>query len=249
LGNWNKAEAASPPGEASGIADAQVANTTMREIGYPDDRPVYFSCDFDATPDDQLAIDEYLRGAAIAIGQPQVGIYGGYWPVSRALTNGTATWAWQTGAWSGGKVDSRIHIYQRIGTVTVGGVECDVNEAQQNDFGQHPQPHIRWSEPMIMNYLISGQNNLRLGCPIGSASVITARAWISATINGPKSGAHIDVWFQNDTTGISEAHWDLDFTDGCSDRRWAEVPDGTTQINIDHNLPGDGTICLETLPK
>lgn len=169
--------------------------------------------------------------------------------MSRALNKGTATWAWQTGAWSGGNVDPRIHIYQRIGGVIVGGVECDVNEARQPDFGQHPSSHLRRSEAMIMNYPIEGRSNLRLGCPVGSASTITARAWISATINGPEGDAHLDLWFQSDTGGISDVHWDLNFTDGRSDRCVTEVPDGTTQINIAYNLPGAGTICLETIAK
>jgi hypothetical protein len=247
--NWETTADRMRAGRAAGIADAQSADTTARSVGHPEDRPVYFSCDFDATANDQLVIDEYLRGAATIIGPSRVGIYGGYWPVSRALNNGTAAWAWQTGAWSGGNVGPRIHIYQRIGTVIVGGVECDVNEARQPDFGQHPQPQVRRSENMIMNYPIHGQNNLRLVCPVGSASSITARAWISAIINGPQSGAHVDVWFQADTTGISDAHWDLNFTDGRSDRCWTEIPDGTTQINIEHKLPDDGAICLETLAK
>ena len=102
---------------------------------------------------------------------------------------------------------------------------------------------------MVINYPIHGQGDLRLACPVGSASAITAQAWISATINGPQGDAHVDVWFQTDTGGLSEAHWDLNFTDGLSDRPWTEIPDGTTQINIQHNLPDDGTICLETLAK
>lgn len=103
---------------------------------------------------------------------------------------------------------------------------------------------------MITNYPIHGQGDLRLGCPVGSASAITDRAWISAMMNGPNgSTGHADVFFQDDTGGVGEAHWDLAFNNGHSDRKWAEVPSGTTQINIEHNLPGDGTVCLETLAK
>ncbi len=100
------------------------------------DRPIYFSADFDATPADQIPIDQFLRGAASVIGAANVGIYGGYWPVRRALDNGTALWAWQTGAWSGNNVDPRRAMHQRIGTVYVNGVACDVNEAFPADFGQ-----------------------------------------------------------------------------------------------------------------
>lgn len=138
--NWETTADRMKGGRPAGITDARQADTVARGVGHPGDRPIFFSCDFDASPADQTAIDDYLRGAATVIGQTRVGIYGGFWPVSRALDNGTAAWAWQTGAWSGGNVDSRIHIYQRIGTVVVDGVQCDVNEARQIDFGQHPHP-------------------------------------------------------------------------------------------------------------
>lgn len=107
----------------------------------------------------------------------------------------------------------------------------------------------RKGENMITNYRVHGQDNLRLICPVGSASAVTARAWVSATVDGPKGGGHIDVWFQNEKAGVGDVHWDIAFTNGRSDRRVAEVPDGTTQINIEHNLPGEGTVCLETLSK
>jgi hypothetical protein len=67
---------------------------------------------------------------------------------------------------------------------------------------------------MIMNYPIHGQSNLHFGCTVGSAPSITARAWISATINGPIGGAHVDVWFQTDTAGSTDVHWDLNFMIG-----------------------------------
>lgn len=114
--------------------------------------------------------------------------------------------------------------------------------------GRSPKSTRR--ESVITNYPVTGQGGMRLGCPVGSASTITARAWISAMMDGPEGATgHTDVWFQSDTAGIDERHWDLTYTDGLSTRQWAEVPSGTTQINIVHNLPGGGTICLETLAK
>jgi hypothetical protein len=127
-------------GRVAGITDAKTAHAVASALGVPGDRPVYFSADWDASPSDQAVIDEYLRGAASVIGADRVGVYGSYYVVKRALDNGTAKWAWQTGAWSGGQIEPRAHIYQRIGAVIVGGVECDVNEAKLLDFGQHPGP-------------------------------------------------------------------------------------------------------------
>ena len=98
---------------------------------------------------------------------------------------------------------------------------------------------------MLTNHRVTGRGDLRLICPVGNASAITARAWVSATVDGPEPG-QVAVWFQDDDSGISDLRWTVGFHNGRSDRKWAELPDGTTQINIAHDLLGDGTICLET---
>ena len=146
-------------GQDAGAADARAAVAQIARCGGPDDRPVYFAADWDATPQQQDPIDDYLRGAADVIGVERVGVYGGYWPLSRAKTEETERWFWQTGAWSGGLqapnpnapgdwphrpqpvpfLDTQV--YQRPGQyVTVGGVSCDVNEARVDDYGQWPAP-------------------------------------------------------------------------------------------------------------
>lgn len=135
--NWETSADRMKTGHGAGVSDAQAADVVVRALGHPSDRPIYFSADFDATPADQAEIDDYLRGVASVIGLSRAGVYGGYYVVKRCLDNHTATWAWQTMAWSGGQVDPRAHLVQRIGYVTVGGVQCDVNEAMQADFGQH----------------------------------------------------------------------------------------------------------------
>lgn len=139
--NWETTADRMLDGYNAGVADANQAASVAASLGVPDDRPIYFSCDMDASLAQQAEVDDYLRGCASVIGLDRVGIYGGFWPVSRALNNGTATWAWQTEAWSGGNIEPRAHLLQRIGFVTVDGVECDVNEALVlPDFGQHPVP-------------------------------------------------------------------------------------------------------------
>lgn len=125
-------------GRSAGVSDAQHAQAVTTALGMPS-VPVYFACDFDATPGDQTAINAYLDGAASVIGRARTGIYGGYYPVKRALDAGKAAWAWQTTAWSGGQWDSRAHIRQG-GTVSVGGVTVDLDEAMKADFGQWPRP-------------------------------------------------------------------------------------------------------------
>jgi Domain of unknown function (DUF1906)/Putative peptidoglycan binding domain len=135
--NWETSATRMLGGYAAGASDAQSAAAVCGSLGHPMDRPIYFSADWDASPAQQTAIDAYLDGAARSLGGPaRVGVYGGYWVVKRCLDNGKARWGWQTGAWSGGNIDPRIHLYQRIGYVDVNRVQCDVNEARQLDFGQ-----------------------------------------------------------------------------------------------------------------
>ncbi|MGW0052034.1 DUF1906 domain-containing protein [Nocardia nova] len=136
VANWETTANRMLDGYAAGVYDASAALAQAKACGMPDGRPIYFSADWDAAPEEQCPIDDYLRGAASVLGADGVGIYGGYWPASRALDDHVAEWEWQTDAWSGGNVDERRKIHQRVGTALVDGVQCDVNEALAEDFGQ-----------------------------------------------------------------------------------------------------------------
>lgn len=122
-------------GNAAGVADAKAAQAQATAAGQPADRPIYFAADWDATEAQQTQINAYLDGAASILGRARVGIYGGYYPVKRALDAGKAVWAWQTIAWSGGQWDSRVHIRQGA-QKAIGGVSCDLNTSMTTDFGQ-----------------------------------------------------------------------------------------------------------------
>ncbi len=136
VSNWETWADRMLDGYDAGAHDARLALAQVLRCGGRRDRPIYFSVDFDATPQQQVPIDAYLRGAATVLGPEYVGVYGGYWPLSRALDHGTARWAWQTEAWSGTNREPRRNLHQRIRQVVVGGVSCDVNEALTTDFGQ-----------------------------------------------------------------------------------------------------------------
>lgn len=115
-------------GRAAGKADGDAALAAARALGYPDSKPLYFAVDFDAAENQQGAIDEYLRGAADAIGAGRVGVYAGYWVCKRCKENGTAKWYWQTYAWSGGNKLDGMHVYQYRNGQTIGGAAVDFNE-------------------------------------------------------------------------------------------------------------------------
>jgi hypothetical protein len=132
---WESTAARAKAGKAAGVADAKTAAIQAAAAGMPGSRPIYFAVDFDATEADQAYINAYLDGAASVIGRGRVGIYGGYYPVKRALDGGHASWAWQTIAWSGGQWDPRAVIRQGA-QMTINGVSCDLNTATAADYGQ-----------------------------------------------------------------------------------------------------------------
>lgn len=138
VSNWETTADRMLSGWGGGVADAGSALAQVLRCGGRPDRPIYFSADWDATPEQQSVIDAYLRGAATVIGAEHVGVYGGYYVARRCLDNGSARWAWQCDAWSGGNVDDRAQLRQlnRAGYAWVDGTECDINEATVPDYGQ-----------------------------------------------------------------------------------------------------------------
>lgn len=127
-------------GHGAGKADAVSALAQGMTCGMPKGSPIYFAVDFDATPQQQAAINAYLRGAGEVLGPELVGVYGGYYVVGRALDAKAAHYAWQTVAWSGGQWQRRAHIRQ-IGGGHIGGIAVDFDYSYAEDFGQwHTKP-------------------------------------------------------------------------------------------------------------
>lgn len=102
----------------------------------PDDRPIYFAADWDASAGQQDEINAYLDGAASVIGRDRVGLYGGYGPVDRAFDAKKITFGWQTYAWSGGRWDARAQLQQYSNDHTINGVGVDYDRAVKSDYGQ-----------------------------------------------------------------------------------------------------------------
>lgn len=232
-------------GYNAGRADASTADNVARNLGVPSNRPIFFSADWDASPAQQATIDSYLAGVASVIGLARTGIYGSYYVCQRCLDNQTAMWAWQAAAWSGGQIEPRAHIYQRIGFATVGGIECDVNEARRlPDFGQHPSPPIAGVHDMPAGVIGPGSQTTKIVMPIGpSVSMLVARGWLSlaSSENGTAK-----VWVQGGKGGIGDPQ-NVTLT---KDRRWwMELPDGTDQMTLQTNTPGSTGWCIELLPR
>ena len=137
-------------GRVAGAQDAIVALAQSIAAGFPKDKPIYFAVDFDARPAQQPAIDEYLRGAAEVLGLSRVGVYGGINLIDRCFASKTASFYWQTGAWSYGKESVHANFVQMTslnGTV-VGGQKVDINETRKDDWGAAFMP-IPSSAPVM----------------------------------------------------------------------------------------------------
>jgi hypothetical protein len=160
---WEHAADRALDGHAAGAADATFAAAQAKACGMPDDRPIYFAVDFDASPSQQAAINAYLDGAASVIGRSRVGIYGGYWPVKRALDAGKARWAWQTYAWSGSHWDPRAQLQQYRNGEHIAGVDLDLDRATVTDYGQWRLGSTGGAVPTWMETLMHALPTVRQG--------------------------------------------------------------------------------------
>lgn len=135
-------------GYQAGRANMRRALDHAYAIGWKaDGRPIYMAVDQDVvTPGEFDAAMEYLDGAGDAHQGPgSTGPYGEHDVCARSAVAGFA-WQWQCRAWSGvptPKLFGGRRLYQHYGNPdggpnpVVGGVECDVNDALVDDWGQH----------------------------------------------------------------------------------------------------------------
>jgi len=138
--NWESGASDALEGKGRGASDAAEAVRQAAEVGAPVDRPIYFAVDFDATADQQPAIDAYFDGVASVIGVARTGAYAGFGPLQRLFDAGKIAYGWQTYAWSGGRWDLRAQLRQVRNSVVIAGGECDLDEAWADDFGQWGAP-------------------------------------------------------------------------------------------------------------
>jgi hypothetical protein len=132
---------------ARGRIDALTSSAAANRLELPPATVVYFSADWDATEADQALIDGYLEGAAAVLGLERVGLYAGFYPIRRAQANRSASWFWQTYAWSGGRVAAGIHLYQYRNGQRINGASVDFDRAMTPDYGQWEAPLDLFSTP------------------------------------------------------------------------------------------------------
>lgn len=136
-------------------------------VGFPATRPIYMAVDQDVVTAGEFAVMvEYLRGAAQTLGGVGLtGVYGEFDVCVRVQQAGVARWFWQCRAWSGtpARLFAGRHLYQRVGTVTVGGIGCDINDVLQPDWGQHSATATVEDEDMKLTDPVDWQKINALG--------------------------------------------------------------------------------------
>jgi hypothetical protein len=225
-------------GTSQGTKDGQLARTQLSELAAPPSMAVYFAVDYDIpdyaptladTPANALAklgpVGQYFQAVNALKYSYEVGGYGGYWAIKRLLDARLITKAWQTLAWSGGKIDSRTVLYQNFATPPILGSDYDIREnaSTDHDFGQWPRPStvpptVQYAIPSVTTstgpipvmftlsdtksphyrIMVAGDNNGAPGSVIPGGSVVVTVP--RAVIPVPHSGTY---WVQAQSAGNS----------------------------------------------
>jgi hypothetical protein len=132
-----------------GNKDGRLAGEQLTALGAPEGMAVYFAVDFDIAdyapsstdPKAKLgpAADYFEAINALTPGY-KVGVYGGFYAVSRVLSADLAALGWQTIAWSGGQWDDRAVLRQLGSQVWGNNADVDLLVASTVDYGQWPRP-------------------------------------------------------------------------------------------------------------
>jgi hypothetical protein len=145
-------------GRQQGLKDGKLASEQLHDLGAPPGMAVYFAVDFDirdyaphsSDPAAKLGpAADYFAAINSLSPRYQVGVYGGYYAVSRCLDAKLATIAWQTVAWSGGQWDERAVLRQKLGA-PLAGADLDTvreNTSHGHDYGQWPRPALPKRKP------------------------------------------------------------------------------------------------------
>lgn len=128
VSNWETDATMMLGGYSQGKDDSHAATEYHNSIGGPDSACIYYSADFDATPDQQIPINAYLQACIDNYGITRVGVYGSFYVCMRAQAAFPGIRTWVTDAWSGGQVGNvNVHQNNDWGYVYVGGAQCDPN--------------------------------------------------------------------------------------------------------------------------
>lgn len=139
---YGRAETADWLGGAAGAAEhAPQAIALHAAAGGPTNRPIYIAIDDDPSRQQYTEqIRPYLRAfsAALQSAGYRTGIYGNYSVIDWAIQDGIGEFFWMHDWGSGGKIHPRATIHQlpKSRQQTIDGVEVDINNVYDADWGQ-----------------------------------------------------------------------------------------------------------------
>ena len=139
--NWEATADGPRQGFGQGAEDAAEAQRQAAACGMPEDRPIYFSVDWDVQAGDMDAVTAYFDGVASVIGLARTGAYSSYDALGWLLASGRIRWAWQScsTAYSEGRNRQPypgIQLWQNRTPFTFDGADVDGDQALAPDFGQ-----------------------------------------------------------------------------------------------------------------
>jgi autotransporter-associated beta strand protein len=223
-------------GYNQGVTDANIAVSVATAAGAPSNFFCYFAADFDATQAQQTPIDAYLNGASSVLGLSRVGLYGGYYPVSRALNDGTASKGWQTVAWSGGLVDSRISLYQFYGSVLSN--QCDADVGYGTNLGQ-------WSPTTPLGLAASATNSQSISISWNTTYVTTSYTLDRATSSsGPWTPVYTGSTPSYTNSGLASGttyYYKVCANNGGGSSAFSSAVSATTPSGVPTGLAGTAT--------
>ncbi|HEX7022957.1 MAG TPA: glycoside hydrolase domain-containing protein [Trueperaceae bacterium] len=99
--------------DAEAKRDGAAAFRAAQAAGQPPNTAIYFAVDMNAEERDLGQLATYLRTVAEAVAPYYIaGVYGEYEVCEYVLAQGIVRYAWQTYAWSGGKLLEGVRLYQ-----------------------------------------------------------------------------------------------------------------------------------------
>lgn len=148
-------------GRPGGHDDSVSGRAQHRPLGLSDDRPLYFTVDWDMQASQEPAVFDYFRGAHDGAPASPLGVYGGLRACESLLGAGLVDFVFQTYAWSGGLWAATTHLRQVHNGANWDGFTVDLDEAHAADYGQWgaanpPAPGpapvpTNWTDAMIRN--------------------------------------------------------------------------------------------------
>lgn len=147
--NWEAMAGAPLNGAGQGTQDAQEwvrqKNDLIRAVGYAPKNKLgaYFSCDRDTTPNDYPKIDAYYGATqkVVHADGSRNGAYGEFDLIEHLIKTGLIEVAWQTLAWSNGRISQSADFYQQSINNTLGGASVDFDRII------HPAHLCAWWPP------------------------------------------------------------------------------------------------------